>query len=639
MTLRILHWFWPLCRIFCALALSGLVPGWCAEPTSNLLRSSVAHHEIQHLQIYRDPSRSWQVSDVAERYRAHHQPAAKTLNLGFTSDAVWVVFQLTRADGNSPSHWWLEVEQPLFMDVSLYEERADGTVVETSGHVPTSLRQHAFDYRMPTFELQLPDLTPKTYYLRVVTKTSMSASLVVWQPQPFVQHHAETRLIWGAVYGACLMIILFYGVWWIWSRERIHLIYALYVTVNFLASFFSAAWPRQLFPQMSEDTFLLITGFCISLAAPVATYFTFEILQLKTGPLRRVPLSVKTLSVAMCLVSMTLVGMGQYGTAMPIIQFYILNFILLSAAIAGWRALQGDRNAQLFLIAFGIFYIGIAWRFLKNIGWLEPNFWSNNAYQIGAFGHMLIMSMSVFASYSRLRHDKEQVEFRLQAESQRRQEQANFLGMVSHEFRTPLSIIATASENLLAERGISDASRSRVEKIIRANKRLSALMDEYLSYERLAADARPTGQDCVELGQLVRSVAGDMTDVEGPPVQVHSLDSVTIVGEAELLRVALHNLVINARRHSPAQGVVTVRVARRGHEAEVVVEDQGEGIDQNERAKIFDKFFRGNNALSKPGAGMGLYLVKSIVEQHGGRVEQRNLAPTGCQFVIILPAS
>ena len=291
------------------------------------------------------------------------------------------------------------------------------------------------------------------------------------------------------------------------------------------------------------------------------------------------------------------------------------------------------------LVAFSIFYIGIAWRFLKNIGLVEPNFWSNNAYQIGAFGHMLVMSMSVFASYSRLRHDKEQVEFRLQAESQRRQEQANFLGMVSHEFRTPLSIIATASENLLAERGISDASRSRVEKIIRANKRLSALMDEYLSYERLAADAHPTGQDCVELGQLVRSVAGDMTDVEGPPVQVQLLDSVTVVGEAELLRVALHNLVINARRHSPAQGVVTVRVARRGHEAEVVVEDQGEGIDQNERAKIFDKFFRGNNALSKPGAGMGLYLVKSIIEQHGGRVEQRNLAPTGCQFVIILPAS
>jgi signal transduction histidine kinase len=113
---------------------------------------------------------------------------------------------------------------------------------------------------------------------------------------------------------------------------------------------------------------------------------------------------------------------------------------------------------------------------------------------------------------------------------------------------------------------------------------------------------------------------------------------VLVKGDPELLRVALQNLVNNARRHSPQTGVVSVRVARQGTLAEMVVEDQGAGIDVQEQPKIFEKFFRGHNALAQPGAGMGLYLVKSIVEQHGGQVMQSNLFPLGCQFKITLPA-
>ena len=201
-----------------------------------------------------------------------------------------------------------------------------------------------------------------------------------------------------------------------------------------------------------------------------------------------------------------------------------------------------------------------------------------------------------------------------------------------------MSIISSSSDNLLAEKALSEPSRVRVEKIIRANKRLSDLIDEYLSYERLGADSRESEYDVVDVGQVARRVAQESSDAEGPSIQLRVDQPVTVMGDAELLRVVLHNLINNARRHSPPQGVVVVRVSRHGDEAEVVVEDQGAGISDHERERIFDKFFRGQNAMAKPGAGMGLYLVKSIVEQHGGVVGQRNLLPTGCQFVIRLPA-
>lgn len=610
------------------------------EGASNLLlEKTQARVTLHQLHVLRDPSRSASVAEIARQYQQNPGPVTAALNLGFTSDAVWVAFQMARANELAPQHWWLEVEQPLLMDVVLYEEQSDGTFAKTSGNVEPDLRQHQFDYRVPTFKLTLSDLKSKTYFLRILTQTSMSASLVLWQPQEFVKDHAESRFLWGGIYGACLMIVLFYGVWWLWTRERIHLVYSLYVLVNLLASFFSAAWPRQIFPHMTEETFLIWTGLWISLAAPVGTFFTFEVLRFQHGVLSRLPHWVKGLSMVMFGISFGLVLMGHYGAAMPLIQSYMLIMMLLSSILAAWLAWRGERGAQFFLLAFSIFYVGITWRFLKNIGILDPNFWSNNAYQFGAFGHMLVMSVSVFANYSRLRREKEQIEFRLQAESQLRQQQATFLGMVSHEFRTPLSIISTTAENLLAERSLSDQSRTRVEKITRANKRLSALMDEYLSFERLIADAGTTDHAMLDLEQLARSVVNESSDAEGPLVHLQAAGSVWVKGDRELLRVALQNLINNARRHSPDSDVVKVRVARQGDSAELSVEDQGPGIEAGEQKNIFEKFFRGHNALSKPGTGMGLYLVKSIVEQHGGEVMQRNLQPVGCQFLIRLPAN
>lgn len=636
MTQRILYLF---CKLWLMAMVGAVTFVYGAElPSINLLSTKEYKQTIRQLQILRDPSRALSVGEMVERFRNEQPPIVNTLNLGFTSDAVWVVFQLKREEANGPHHWWFEIEQPLFMNVELYEQQEGGGFVKKSGRLDVALRQPVFDYRIPAFDLQLNDHNPKTYLLRVVTQSSMSASMVVWQPEQFVKHHVNSWFVWGCIYGAFLMIALFYGMWWIGSRERIHLVYALYVIVNLLASFFSDGWPRQFLPEMNEATYLTWVGIFISMAAPTATVFTFEFLHFKSGYLKWFPRAITAVSVAMFLLSVSLILSGNYSIAMPIIQFYILNFILLSLCVAAWRALRGDRSAQFFLMAFGIFYVGVAWRFLKNIGFLEPNFWSNNSYQIGAFGHMLVMSVSLLATYSRLGREKQHIEFRLQAESQRRQEQATFLGMVSHEFRTPLSIISTSSENMMADPGLSKPSRMRIEKISRANKRLSALIDEYLSYERLVTDSITTEHKVVDLGQVARRVTQESADSEGPTVQLQLDQPVMVIGDSELLRVALHNLVTNARRHSPAQKDVTIRVRRRDDHAEVIVQDQGPGVADEEREKIFDKFFRGKTAMGRPGAGIGLYLVKSIVQQHGGEVAQRNLHPSGCQFVIRLPA-
>ena len=632
----VMQWVRWLCLM--CLCCAGWFSSAAIAQTVVTLSEAAQEQTLQPLQIARDPSRQLGVEAMARQFLGPEVEQHRSINLGFTSDAVWVRFELARDSEHAPKRWWLVVQQPLFNDITLYAQQADGSFQPQSGRLPTHLRLHAFDYRVPTFEVVLDDLKPQVYYLRVVSQTALSASLQLIQPASFVQQHAHIRFFWGAVYGAYLLMVVFYGLFWLWTRERIHLLYTLYLTTNMMASFFSAGWPKQFFPSLPAPAFLFGLGFWICLAAPVGTLFTLEILQFNKGWPRVVKRGLVWLGLSLFPLGLGLILSGHYGWAMLLIQPYMLFLIAWSMLVAAWRAWHHDRMARFFLAAFGAFYVGVTWRFLQNIGWIEHGFWGNNAYQIGAFIHMLVMSVGVFTLYTRLRREKQEIEYRLHSESQLRQEQAAFLGMVSHEFRTPLSIIASTGENLLAQSDLSTGSRSRVEKIIRANKRLSALMEEYLSYERLVSDSTEREHQPVDLVQVARRVRADVGDADGPPVQVQAPEAVRVTGDAELLRVALQNLVTNARRHSPAGTEVVVRVNRHGDRAVVMVEDQGSGVAEVERGRIFNKFYRGGNALGQPGAGMGLHLVRSIVEQHQGEVTQKNLTPRGCQFIITLPA-
>lgn len=485
------------------------------------------------------------------------------------------------------------------------------------------------------FELDLTE--PQIYYLRIETQTAVSTQLNVWQPQAFLNKHTTQHFLWGCFYGAYLLIIIFYSAFWCWTRERAHLIYILYVTLNLLISFFSGGWPRQFFPDMGEIFYIKLLGTWIALAAPIATIFTFILLKIEQSKWRWVPKTLITISIFLSPLCIALVINNAYGLAMMIIQSFIALIVLVGMLIGIYRSMQGDKSAQLFLFAFSFFYCGVLWRFLKNAGLLEHNFWSNNAYQFGAFIHMLVMSVGIFSSYSRLRRENQEIEYRLNTESELRQQQAEFLSMVSHEFRTPLSIISSASDNLLIDTELPQRAKGRIEKIVRANNRMTSLMDEYLSYERLVAESTKRNHQLIDLSAVVRKVEIEQRDCEGPEIKFTSATPVLVYGDHELIRVAIQNLVNNAKKYAPAGSMINLETFADQDLGKVIVRDQGPGIADEDKPHIFRKFFRGTHSTGKAGVGLGLHLAQSIVEKHHGMIEHRNLQPMGCEFIISIP--
>jgi signal transduction histidine kinase len=219
-----------------------------------------------------------------------------------------------------------------------------------------------------------------------------------------------------------------------------------------------------------------------------------------------------------------------------------------------------------------------------------------------------------------------------------------FVATVSHELRTPLAAIRSAGDNL-ADGLVHDPRQvERYGAIVRdEGLRLSEMVEQTLGFAGADAPAREAG--AVDLAALVERVTAPVPG--GPPFRVERLLAASlppVIGDAAALERALGNLVGNARKHAAAGGGarVSVRPGPGSPPRTVVVEvaDQGPGVEPAERARLFEPFFRGRLAREGqvPGSGLGLALVRRIVEGHGGSVTVASPPGQGTTFTVTLPA-
>lgn len=221
--------------------------------------------------------------------------------------------------------------------------------------------------------------------------------------------------------------------------------------------------------------------------------------------------------------------------------------------------------------------------------------------------------------------------------------QADFISHVSHQLKTPLSLLSAATETVGMDRVRSPEKLGQYLAIIRGEvTRLSALVQRILEFSRLQQH-RGYEFEIVDLGALVRetaaafesSLSGQFTfrvEEDGPAPLVRA--------DPAAIEQALVNLLDNAVKYSGDARHVTVRLASRGGNAVIEVIDRGIGIDRADARRIFEKFYRGRGgALHRDGFGLGLPIVQELVRAHDGRVEVESEPGQGSTFRLVLPAA
>jgi signal transduction histidine kinase len=221
----------------------------------------------------------------------------------------------------------------------------------------------------------------------------------------------------------------------------------------------------------------------------------------------------------------------------------------------------------------------------------------------------------------------------------------DFYSIIAHDLRSPLAAMLMRTDLMLrGHRGVLSAEMiADLRKMDGNMRRLVALINDFLDFARMEEDAHKMERARVDLNDLMREVVDEFRPlVENTRQRIHieGADGVVALGERSRLQQVLTNLVANAIKFVPADGQIRLRARVVGPWCEVVVEDDGPGIPAETLPTLFQRYTRGRSSPADAGGtGLGLLIVREIVEAHGGSVGVDSAPAQGSRFWFLIPAA
>jgi two-component system sensor histidine kinase SenX3 len=218
----------------------------------------------------------------------------------------------------------------------------------------------------------------------------------------------------------------------------------------------------------------------------------------------------------------------------------------------------------------------------------------------------------------------------------------DFTANVSHELKTPVGAISLLAETIADSADEPDTVRHFAGRMGKESRRLAALVQEIIELSRLQEPDALVEPEVVEVDDVVAE-AVDRVRVEAQSRKVTlvlgGVQGVKVYGDPALLTTAVRNLLDNAIRYAPPTSRVSVGVSHTSGQVRIAVVDQGPGIPEDQRERVFERFYRLDAARSREtgGSGLGLSIVKHIANDHGGRVDVWSTVGKGSTFTLVLP--
>tara|TARA_B100001540_G_scaffold315534_1_gene343031 strand:+ start:195 stop:1088 length:894 start_codon:yes stop_codon:yes gene_type:complete len=216
-------------------------------------------------------------------------------------------------------------------------------------------------------------------------------------------------------------------------------------------------------------------------------------------------------------------------------------------------------------------------------------------------------------------------------------QQKNFLLAITHELKTPIASLKLYLQTLL-KRTLNPSKQEEIlNKSVKDADRLNALVENILLATKIDDNGLPLNPERINLSEMMEKVTLDMLESSGKTVDVEFFiePEVYFQGDKDAFYSILINLIGNALKYSPEKSSICVTLVQKGKETALSISDEGPGVSMDETEKIFDKFYRSGNeeTRSQKGTGLGLYIVKKLVEQHNGMIQVKPNVPSGSIFV------
>ncbi|MDB5198856.1 MAG: two-component sensor histidine kinase [Chitinophagaceae bacterium] len=219
------------------------------------------------------------------------------------------------------------------------------------------------------------------------------------------------------------------------------------------------------------------------------------------------------------------------------------------------------------------------------------------------------------------------------------QQQQNFMMAITHELKTPIAIAKLNLETLQKHKLPEEQQQQLISNTLQEAGRLNTLCNNLLLASKIESGDYEITTEKIDVGELVTESVNDFT-MRFPKrnIDLNVSPGIYLTGDRLLLQMAVNNLIDNAIKYSGKEEKVEVSVKKENDEVRLLIKDEGKGIPDDEKNKVFIKFYRVGNLHTKEakGTGLGLYLTKKIVEQHNGHILLADNEPRGSIFEVKL---
>ncbi len=608
----------------------------------------------------------------AGAHDAQFAPFAEPFAPGF-GPPVWL--RLTLPPGVDPSgERILELRTPYVNRFDIYHRSRDGTLKHSVAGNMVKRTADVVDYQYAALRVQL-SADPGPIYVRMDTRTTRLVTALLWRPTPFGLQGRDRYLTQGLLFGMFVAVGLVYLVLGSRARGSGYVVYAAYV----LASAWINAVAQGLVDPLPPPLYNPVVG----LGACLMVGLGAELVRI-ARPDRHYPRLLCAYrrvcwTLAACLAPLAIAGL--YNIVSPISQLIFVLQAGIGCAVGAMLWRLGEPAGKTFFLGFLVMNLALLAFVLQNLGLTPLLPWAPVSMVLGALAHVAMMSIAVAQRMQRLgrqrevaqlalleslRHSEQRLEQRveertsalrremrrrqaaetelraanlrteqaLMAEREANQRQRDFFLMMSHDLRTPLSVL-DATIGASARGQATDETRQARAR--RAVTQLQNLVDTSLAADTFDALEPDFNLTHVELAPLVAEVVRRTEDLDGTPhIQTDIATHCVVHGDALWLRILLTNLLHNAVHHTPNGTQIRVCARSHGDVVTVTVEDDGPGMSADELGALGRRFQRPAHS-ERTGSGIGLYAVREIVERHQGDVSFDTSPMGGLRVNITLP--
>lgn len=558
------------------------------------------------------------------------RPASFPFADGFSEKIHWFRFTLER-DESSEKNWLLAIK-PTFLDsVKLYsmQNSQQYSMAEVGDILPTSQRVQPLSspFSLP---ILLTDNSPHTFYVRLQTESLTSLDLTLRTPQAEAFAETKHKLLAGIAIGTWL-VLCFYGCVMSWlTKKKVYALSCIYVVGNILNCLVtSGVFALYIFPDKP---------YLVDLLAPISVSLTFSgiviffISFFDTKNNFKYLHWILVLDLVIILITFLSLFSNQFVFFAPImyqashVVFFVVFYICwkgIKLNISGSRSLFFGH--VLFLIANSIDKMGTT----QDIS-LLPFF--ANMPEITSFIFIIMMYQGLYEHKKQVVNEKTEFDHRMnlahktiELEKQRRIDQSNFMTLVTHELKTPITIIDSVLQTLKIEKIAVSQEISDRHDIIRTHlEELNSLINKTLIAEGLEIKPFSAKHERVNFYNFIET-AIKKTSIEKNEYAINTPRDYFISVDPALFCLMVGNLLVNAKKYKTPDSKISVVANKtiRGYKegTSILFSNYFEAEEKPNTEFWFKKYHRQMDTPNIQGFGLGLYLVKAVTEAHAGHIE------------------